>query len=78
MSARVASGYFDDGDGFFLVSGVPAAEWARQLTVTCAGPVPPDSAIAAATQALCLAEGTGKTPRAGHGRPAVRFCRSSS
>jgi hypothetical protein len=81
MSAMVASGHFYDGYCSFLLSGVPAqaaAERASQLTGTCAGPVPPDSAITAAARTWWLADGAGKVPRVSQGRPAGRFCASSS
>jgi hypothetical protein len=80
MSARVASGHFYDGDGFFLVSGAPAEaalERASQLTITSAGPLPPDRGIAAATQTLWQADGNGRTPRVRRSRPAGRFCTAS-
>jgi hypothetical protein len=81
MSARVVPGHHYDGDRFFLVSGVlaqAAAEWASQLTVTSAGPVPLYSSCTAASWALWREDSAGKMPRAGQGRPAVRFCRPSS
>ena len=81
MSARLGPGHLNERDRFSLFAGVPAqaaAERASQLTVTSAGPVPPDHGIASASRALWLAEGTGKMPRAGQGRPAERFCPPSS
>jgi hypothetical protein len=77
MSAMVASGHFYDGDRCFLLTVMPAqaaAEQASQLTVTCAGPVPPDSRITAAARTLWLADGVGEVPRVSQGRPAGRFC----
>jgi hypothetical protein len=77
MSAMVASGHFCGDDRCFLLAGMPAqaaTERASELTVTCAGPVPPDSAIAAAARTLWLADGAGKIPRVSQGRPAGRFC----
>lgn len=81
MSARVISDCICGGDCFFPVSGVPAhaaAEWASQLTVTSGGPMSPGRGIAAATRAACLADGTGKVPRASQRRHAVRLCWGSS
>jgi|HubBroStandDraft_6_1064221.scaffolds.fasta_scaffold76879_3 hypothetical protein len=80
MSAGVASGRYD-GDRFFPVSGVPVqapARWAGQLTVTSAGPAPPDSSFIAAGWALWLADGTGKVPQVSQGRPSGRFSPPSS
>ena len=78
MSAMVATGHFYDGYGYCLLTGVPAqvaAERARQLTVTCACPMPPASAVTAAARTWWLAAGIGEIPRVSRTRPAGR-CRT--